>query len=182
MSDIVSGGKLHYSGTAKLAHWIIAALVALQYYAGLNMGPLEPGMEADGFANLHVTVGPVILILAIWRFVARFTDPVAQLPDIPRWQQTVASLTHTLLYLLLVIQPPLGVLAAQNTGANFRIFGVVPLPHVLPAGSAVGEFGEELHETIAPVLLALIGLHVAAALYHLIIRRDRVMQRMLPGG
>ena len=32
------------------------------------------------------------------------------------------------------------------------------------------------------VMLTLIGLHVVSSLYHYFIRRDRVLQRMLPGG
>jgi cytochrome b561 len=183
MTQLLADERMHYTAGAKLAHWLIAVLVAVQYYAGLNMGPLEPGMPADALANLHVTVGPVILVLAAWRLIVRLREPVAQLPDIPVWQQKLASLTHTVLYVLLVVIPPLGVLAAQNEGALFRVLGVIPLPSVIPPGSALGEFGETAHVLLALfVLPPLLALHIAAALYHWMIRRDRVMQRMLPGS
>jgi cytochrome b561 len=184
MAEIVTpsrlSSRLSYSKNAKIGHWAIAVLVAVQYYAAVNMGEHEPGMEVDAFSNLHVTVGPMILILAAWRLIARFTDPVAQLPDIPRWQQVVASITHTLLYAILVVMPLGGLLAAANEGANFRFFAIIPVPRLVAPGSALGELGELAHVTAAPILLALILLHIAAALYHLLIRRDRVMQRMLP--
>ena len=183
MTDVLTGERLRYTAGAKLAHWVIAALVAVQYFAALNMGPLEEGMPADALANLHVTVGPIVLLLAGWRLIARLREPVSQLPDIPVWQQKLASLTHTLLYVLLVVIPPLGVLTAQNEGALFRVLWVIPLPSVVPPGSPLGEFGETAHVTLALfVLPPLLALHIAAALYHWVIRRDRVMQRMLPGG
>jgi len=41
----------------------------------------------------------------------------------------------------------------------------------------------DVHNLLAYyVMLTLIGLHVAAGLYHYFIRRDGVLQRMLPGG
>jgi len=56
------------------------------------------------------------------------------------------------------------------------------LPHLVAAQSRIGRLAGDVHVYLAWSLLALVGLHVAAALYHHFGRHDRVLQRMLPGA
>lgn len=83
------------------------------------------------------------------------------------------------LYGLLVALPLLGWANASARGWSVRLFGVLPLPALAAKGSALGHSLGDVHQTVAWVLLAIIGLHVLGALYHLIIVRDHTVARML---
>jgi len=74
----------------------------------------------------------------------------------------------------------LGWANASARGFTVTIFGMMPLPAIMPEGSRVGMAMGDIHSLIGWCLLALIALHVVAALYHRLIRRDQVLQRMLP--
>lgn len=169
-----------YTAGAKTAHWLIFMLVVAQIIAAWTMGAHEEGQPVDRISNVHATIGVLIILLATWRLFTRLSAPVAPSAHIPRWQQTVSWAMHRLLYVLLILMPASGLLAASNEGSIFLLFGIVPLPSLAAPGSALGEFGEETHEILANVLMGVIALHVAAALYHGIFRRDGVLERMLP--
>ncbi len=169
-----------YTTGAKAAHWSIFVLVVAQFIAAWTMGPHDEGQKVDATSNVHATIGVLIIILATWRLFTRLSNPVAPSTHIPRWQQIVGWATHRLLYVLLIVMPASGLLAASNEGAMFQLFGIIPLPSLAAPDSALGEFGEETHEILANVLMGVIALHVAAALYHGIFRGDDVLERMLP--
>ena len=57
----------------------------------------------------------------------------------------------------------------------------MPLPMLASANPAANKFIDGWHQAAEWTLLALIGIHVAAALAHIFVYRDRIMQRMLPG-
>lgn len=96
--------------------------------------------------------------------------------------RSVARLTHGVLYLLLIAQPLMGWANASSRGWSLTLFGVIPLPPLSAQGSTLGHELGDLHGALAWGLLGLIGLHVAAALYHHFVLRDGVIRRMLPGS
>ena len=59
-------------------------------------------------------------------------------------------------------------------------FGVLPLPDLVARDKALGHQLEELHSALAVGLMALVGVHVAAAVYHYRVLKDDVLQRMMP--
>jgi cytochrome b561 len=70
---------------------------------------------------------------------------------------------------------------ADRTAAGWiRLFFALPLPMLTPEGSSFGRSFGEWHQTMEWALLIVIGIHVAAALAHIFIYRDRIMLRMLP--
>lgn len=133
--------------------------------------------------SLHFTFGMVILAVAVVRLGWRLTHHEPEPEDgLPRWQVQSARLTHWLLYLLLLVVPILGWINASYRGMPIVMFGVELPKLVGPRASGWGWTGD-VHGLLANYLmLALVGVHVAAALYHYFIRRDGVLRRMLPGG
>lgn len=69
---------------------------------------------------------------------------------------------------------------ASSHGIAVTFFGRATLPPIFPNGSAVGQAIGNLHSALTWILLAALGLHIAAALAHGLIWRDGVMSRMLP--
>jgi cytochrome b561 len=168
-----------YGSKAVLIHWIVAALLVVQFLAGWNLDAHDSGMPAGPISNLHASLGIAIGLLVLYRLVTRFIRKVPQLPTLPAWQRHAAETVHVLLLVMLIVMPVAGVVTALNEGAAFVLFGFVPLPMMTPS-EGLADLMEETHELGATILLALAGVHIAAALYHHFILKDDVLRRMLP--
>lgn len=93
-----------------------------------------------------------------------------------------ARVVHWLLYLLLFAVPILGWINVSWHGFPVMLFGLVEMPKLVATRMPGFRWTGDVHNALANyAMLALIGLHVAAALYHHFVRRDRVLRRMLPG-
>lgn len=181
MSRTKGSESSEYGTTAKLLHWLVVALLVVQYALGWTMPDVRRGTVPDGLIAWHLAVGALIVVVVLFRLLWRLRYPVALLDDgSPAWQQLLAGLTHWLLYVVLALLLLLGWANASARGWTVAVLGVVPLPPLAAAGSRIGMEAGDIHSIVGWCLLALVGLHVAAALYHRIIRRDQVLQRMLP--
>jgi cytochrome b561 len=172
-----------YGGTAKTLHWLILALLIVQFVVAWTMPHIGRNTPVTTLISLHFTIGVVILTVAVvrlaWRLVAGAPAPEAGLPA---WQNTSAHIVHWLLYLLLLVIPVLGWINADWRGMPIVMFGL-ELPKLIAPRAAGWQWTGDVHGLLANyVMLALVGLHVVAALYHRFIRNDGVLQRMLPGG
>jgi cytochrome b561 len=87
---------------------------------------------------------------------------------------------HWLLYALVLVTTVTGWLFASFRGWTVSFFFMTPVP-MLAENAAAGKAIDGLHQAMEWTLLALIGIHVAAALAHIFVYRDRIMQRMLLG-
>lgn len=171
----------HYGSTAKVFHWAIAALIAIQLPLGWLMPDIHRGETPGTAMSLHVSIGFTILVLIVLRFAWRLTHPVAPETNLPAWQRVNSELVHWLLYLVVLLTTLSGWFAASVRGWTIYLYGLVPLPRLVEQGSPLGRNIGALHATLTWILLGLIGIHIAAALVHLFVYRDRVMYRMLPG-
>jgi cytochrome b561 len=172
-----------YTGTAKSLHWLILALLIVQFTVGWTMPHMGRNTQPDTLINLHFSVGILILSIAMLRLIWRLAHPEPE-PEagVPPWQTATARLVHWLLYVLLFAVPMLGWANASWRGFPVIMFGL-ELPKLLATRAPGWAWTGDVHALLAEyVMLTLVGLHVAAALYHWLVRRDRVLQRMLPGG
>lgn len=170
-----------YGRTAIILHWLIALLLGLQLALGWWMTGLPkslPGLRAVWF-NLHKSVGITLGLLILLRLWWRWRHaPPAWPAAFPRWQRLAALSTHRALYAAMIALPLSGYLGSNFTRYPIRLFGLA-LPRWggdWPAGKATMSF---IHQWTAWGLLALLALHLAAALAHAL-RRDQVLARMLP--
>jgi cytochrome b561 len=170
-----------YGPVAKGFHWLILALLAAQFTVGWLMPDIKRDMQPESLMNLHLSIGITVLALmtlrGLWRLVYGVPAPEASFPP---WQRIAAEALHLALYVLVFALTISGWMFASMRGWAITLFGLAPVPHLVAQGSALGRTIGELHIPLSWVLLVAIGLHVAAALAHAFIFRDRVMQRMLP--
>jgi cytochrome b561 len=181
MERTLMSKQLHYGTTAKTLHWLIVALLVVQYLIGWLMPDIHRGMKPGAPMAWHVSIGMLLLVLIVVRFAWRLTHPVAPESSLPGWQRVSAELMHWLLYLAVFAATVTGWCFASYRGWTMSWFFVVPLPMLSDPGSVVARAIGRWHETAEWALLILAGLHVAGALVHLMVWRDRVMHRMLPG-
>jgi cytochrome b561 len=173
--------RLQYGTTAKVLHWLIVALLAVQYLIGWLMPDLHRGMKPGAPMTFHISFGMTILVLIVLRLAWRLTHPVAPESSLPPWQRLSSEVVHWALYALVLATTVTGWLFASFRGWSLSFFYLTPLPMLASDNAAAGKAIDGLHQAMEWSLLVMIGLHVASALAHIFVYRDRIMQRMLPG-
>ncbi len=170
-------------------HWVVAALVLLNLYLGLVT--LGPG-RGDSTVPVHIVTGIAILALVIVRFVVRMrSKKPADATAGNRFLDILGKVVHYALYVFLLAITIIGLVFAVQTNRLQSAFsgaqsGFSGPPAGFTAGAGLpggpapgGGFSLlTLHLYTAYGLLALIGLHVVAALYHQFILKDNLIARM----
>ncbi len=163
-------------------HWIIMLLIVVLAIVGLSMGELPKTPKYFWVYTMHKSTGLLVLALVIarlgWRFYAGKPEPV---PGTPSWQERIATVTHWLLYGLILLMPISGWLYDSASGLRpFRWYGLFDVPKLSPPDEALRQLSHEMHEWGFWVLLALVVAHAGAAFYHHYFQRDATLTRMLP--
>ena len=170
-----------YNGTAKALHWLVLALLIVQFILAWTMPHIGRNTPVTTLIGLHFSFGAVILVVAVVRLLWRLTHPEPEPDGLPPWQLIAARLNHWLLYLLLFVVPVLGWINASWRGMPVSVFGLFEMPKLIATRAPGWGWTGDIHGLLADyAILGLVGLHVVAALYHYFIRRDGVLQRMLP--
>ncbi|HET9534661.1 MAG TPA: cytochrome b [Mesorhizobium sp.] len=171
----------HYPATSKLLHWLVAVCVLTTAPVAIAMTRVGEGPTQDVLYDLHKSLGVTILILMILRLINRLAvgAPIAD-PGIKPWQKTVSSAVHTSFYVLLLAMPVVGYIATSAYGAPIPFFGLFNVPPIVDKNEALATQLFTIHRWVGWLLIVLVLTHVGAALYHYFIRRDKVLQRMLP--
>jgi cytochrome b561 len=172
--------RLNYGATAKIMHWLIVAMLLIQFPIGWLMPDIHGSMQPGSAMVLHVSFGMTILALIVLRLIWRVTHPVAPEQSLPAWQRLTSEAVHWLLYVLVLASTLSGWLFASLRGWILTYFFAVPLPMLAAANPAGVHAIDGLHQIAEWALLVVIGVHVASALVHIFIYRDRIMRRMLP--
>jgi len=170
-----------YHPVAKALHWLVALLVAVQFGIAWAMPDIGPHTKLSRLISWHLTVGALIGLAVFVRVSWRLRHPgPSPSASEPRWLRAAARVSHGVLYVLLLIVPLLGWAAASTRGWRVTLLPRLALPALLPRGSKSGFLAGDVHTFVAYTLLAIVALHIAAALYHRLILRDGVLARMLP--
>jgi cytochrome b561 len=168
-----------YSNTAIVLHWLVALLIFAAFPLGVYMHDLPLSPIKLQLYSYHKWIGITVLLLAVLRVVWRVTHTPPPLPDsLPRWQKIASDATHQFLYVLLFVVPLSGWLMSSAKGFKTVLFGVLPLPDLVGKDKALGELLANVHANLNYLLLALVVLHIAAALKHHFVDKDGVMLRM----
>jgi cytochrome b561 len=167
-----------YSLGAKLFHWILAILIIFMLCLGWYMVAIADAPSSHSYFQLHKSIGLIVGVLVVLRLIWRFTHEPAPHPDsVPLWQQRASTTVHWLLYLCIFLMPLVGFLGASFGERGIAFFGY-PIPRWLPQNKAMSDQLFYIHGIIAYILVALIIIHILAALKHLLINKDNVFKRM----
>ena len=171
-----------YGTTARMLHWLVAALILAMIPVGLLM--VQDGLDrgrGDALYLFHKNVGSLLIVIIAVRLVWRLTHPPAPLPaTMPDWQRRVAGLSHLALYGLMIVMPLSGYVRVRAGGFPIEGLDALGLPTLVPRSKPLADAASSLHELAAWALMAVLALHVGAALHHALIRRDGVWARMWP--
>lgn len=170
-----------FSRLRRYLHWGVAALLLLQvplawFMIEQRLGPAK----LENYA-LHKSLGAVLFTLGALRLVAALTTRRPALPvSMGLAQRALARSTEGLLFLLLVVMPLTGWLMSSAANFPVSVFGWFTLPDLVVPDKALFAALQRAHRYQSYLLLALTGLHIAAALRHYFVLRDNVLYTMLP--
>jgi cytochrome b561 len=171
--------KTRYTRTAMAFHWLLAFLIFGMLAVGWSFDFLPPGPTRRELQEVHRLVGCAILLLAIVRLFWRATHRPPASRKVALWQAALAWLVHWALYGFMFLMPVSGLLFT-NYGRGLSVFGWTA-PQVLGApDDDLHALFLTFHEVAPYVFMALILLHVVAALWHQFVLRDKTINRMLP--
>ena len=169
-----------YSRSARWLHWLMAGLVILAYVLITTRGWFPKGSALKTlFVQGHFWVGLVVLALVLPRVLVRLRRPVpAVTPPLKPLVKGVSTLTHVALYGFLLVQPLLGVLVVLLERGGIPL-GSLLIASPFELNKGLAHTLENLHVWMGTAFYYVIGLHIAAAIWHHVIVRDDVLKRML---
>ncbi|WP_396329825.1 cytochrome b [Burkholderia anthina] len=178
----LSAKPTRYTQTAIALHWLIALLIVCGFALGWVMTDI-PGFTPTKlkYFSWHKWIGVTVFALAVVRVLWRATHAAPPLPgNTPAWQRAVSHGVHILLYVLMLVIPVTGYLYSSAANIPVVYLGIVPLPRLIDPDPVLKETFKTLHVSLNYILLALVSLHVLAAIKHQVLDRDGLLSRMLP--
>ena len=171
-----------YNATAQALHWLTALLMFAVVPLAWVMVSMAKGDPSRGLLfTLHKSFGLTILVIVACRLAWRATHPAPPLPGgFERWSKAMAFVSHWLLYLILLGMPISGYILSSAARHPVSYFGLFTLP-ALPNDPALAGAAEWVHVGLGQwTVYGLVALHLLATAWHVAVRRDGVLGRMLP--
>jgi cytochrome b561 len=176
----MTGGGRRFTPLQRLLHWLMAICIIAQLLIGVGMESTVLPKYLT-LISIHRSLGIVILALALVRLAVRLRSGAPPLPaDLPGPMKLAAKLSHVALYVLMLAMPLIGWAMLSAAGYPIVIFGSVWLPALLPQSDRLHALLWDVHFSLAFLFFAVILMHVAAALFHALVRRDGVFSAMAP--
>jgi cytochrome b561 len=170
-----------YGLVARLFHWVVALLVLVTIPIGLSMLRVGQGPLQDRLFALHRGIGVILIAFVARRILRRLTHRPPPLDGLPGWQARAAHLNHLLLYIMLVVQMTSGYVFTVFGGFPIELFDALGVPYQVTKNEALSKAAEAVHLVGWIVILVLVVLHIGAALYHGLVRRDGIVSGMWRG-
>src|SRR5271167_420429 len=174
----MTGGHQRFTPLQRLLHWLMAVCILAMLFIGVGMvSTVMPKYLT--LVSIHKPLGIAILVLALIRLGVRLRYGAPALPaDLPEPMKLAAHLSHYALYVLMIGMPVLGWAMLSAAAYPVVVFGGVYLPAILPQSDSLHAWLWDAHFYLAFAFFALVLMHVAAALFHALVRRDGVFQTM----
>jgi cytochrome b561 len=169
-----------YSASAKWMHWFVAAAVIVLLALGPVMKRLVPeGSLRDNLYTFHEALGALVLIVMVVRLVRRLAFGVPA-PDasMPAVEQRASLWAQYLLYVLLFVTTVLGWAGTNAYGDPVSVFGLFDFPAIVGKDQPLSDRIFVWHLICGILIGLIVALHISGALYHWLIKGDRVLQRM----
>lgn len=169
---------LNYDSRSIGLHWATAALVIALWSLGQTIDWFPRGSARTAARSVHIILGIILGLILCYRIVWRSGKGRRLPPSGTGVFQRLATLLHFALYLALLATVSFGLANVWVRGDT--LFNIVTFPAFDPGNKVLrGQVGD-LHALAANILLALAGMHAAAALLHHFVWHDDVLRRMMP--
>jgi cytochrome b561 len=162
---------------SRILHWLMAAALITMLFIGVAM--VASLGDYHCLVAIHRPLGITILVLAAVRLATRlFTTLPAFPPTMSRQERWIATASERLLYTLMFALPLVGWGMLSAGDYPVTMFGAAHLPPILPVSPMLYAFLRKTHTILAFLLFAAFLAHLSAVLFHTLIVRDRLLDRM----
>ena len=175
-TDSTASSSGNYDSVAIALHWIIALFIIALVTSAQIAGGME-GPQRGAILGWHKAGGVIVLCLVLLRSLWRITHPAPEPIKTSPVLDTIANVVHRVFYLLLLAMPISGILMSFYFGRGIDLLGIPPL---LEKNVELAKTFGAAHGMIMNAILALVLVHVSAALWHHYGRRDGTLARMVP--
>lgn len=172
--------RAQYRPSQRLLHWSMAIVIICALTIGLYCSYLTPGIPLRrALLDVHKSLGMAALFLIAIRLPLRLSvgEPAYQQP-LSVFNHYAARGAHILLYVLMIVMPLAGYTTSAAGGHDLPFFGLFEWPNIVPQDKGLERISAEVHHYAGYCLLAIVSLHILAALWHHFIVKDNVMKRM----
>ncbi len=173
-------GRTRFAAPQRLLHWLMAVCILSMLFIGVGMvSTVAPKYLT--LVQIHKPLGIAILVLALIRLALRIFYGSPALPaDLPAPIKLGAELSQYVLYALMIAMPLIGWGMLSAASYPVVLFGSVHLPSILPVSPSLHTLLWRAHYFLAFAFFAIILMHVAAILFHKLIRNDGIFETMAP--
>ena len=172
--------RTRFAAPQRFLHWFMAACIISILFIGAGMiSTVAPKYLT--LLQIHKLLGIAILVLALIRLALRVHYGAPALPaDLPTPIKLAAELSQYVFYALMIGMPLIGWGMLSAASHPVIIFGSVDLPPILPVNANLYSLLRRAHYLFGFAFFALILMHVAALLFHKLVRKDGVFESMAP--
>jgi len=168
-----------YAKSAKMLHWLMALAIIMMLPVGFTMEGYPESIKWTAY-GLHKSTGILLFTLVIIRVMVRLKNTPPALPDnMSKLQVLAVHVAHFSLYGLMFVLPLSGWAMSSAGGYPVDFYGLFVVPPLIEKNKELFDLTKELHEFFGITIAVLVGLHIAAALYHHFRLKDDVLKRML---
>lgn len=177
MTSETASAATRFALPSRIMHWLMAPMVVVQLVIGVTM--VASISYYPLLLAIHRPLGVLILIFAVVRLANRLTHKLPPFPATMRpAERRIASWSEYLLYALLLAQPLTGWAMLSAARTPVVSLGPFQLPGIAPHDIDVYAVLRQAHSVLAFLLFAAFTAHVCAVLFHTLVLRDRLLDRM----
>jgi len=169
-----------YGGVSQILHWGMFALIISLFVIANKMTTAPIGPDKFQLYGLHKSLGLTLFIILLGRIFWRLSNATPKDADAPAWENFAAHGLHIALYAVLLIMPISGMLMTLAGDHPVSWFGLIDMPNLINKNELIETVAKFIHGTAAIGMVIMVAGHVGAALFHKFVRKDEIMQRMLP--
>ncbi|AWM00583.1 cytochrome b [Bradyrhizobium amphicarpaeae] len=170
----------HFAPIQRFLHWLMAACIIAMLFIGVGMVSTVAPRYLP-LILIHKTLGVTLLVLVVIRLALRLHYGAPPLPeDLSPGIKLGARLSHLALYGFMIVMPLLGLGMLWAAAYPVVLSGGIQIPAVLPQSDRAHALLWNAHFYLGFAFFAVVLLHLAAALFHALVRRDGVFGTMAP--
>src|SRR6056297_158130 len=170
-----------YGLLAQALHWLVVFGITAQFVWAWRIDEADSIRTQFALVNQHKSIGMTVLALVVIRLLWRaFNRPPPFPSSMSAWEKIAAFTAHWLLYALILAMPLSGWMYTSAAGFGPELFGLLEIPALVDQNDRLEKVFGAMHEWLAICILALVSIHVLAALRHQFVLKDGLLKRMLP--
>jgi len=171
--------RAQFALVSRVLHWLMATMILTMLGIGVTM--VASLADYHQLVSIHRPLGIAILILVVVRFVnRRLNPPPPFLVTMPPLERRVATWSELAMYGLMFVLPLVGWGMLSTAHYPIVLYGSLHLPFILPHSPMLHAVLRRTHTILAYLLFFTFLAHFSAILFHTLILRDGILQRMVP--